>query len=101
MKNHYETIFIVEPVIEGELQSRGLKMDDGSVRNIVEIKADRVQFLDKRSKAEDLYDLYLEGSGHRKEVETTDKREFKSKEYGIEESEESEDEDLGFGDLKL
>jgi len=35
-------------VIEGELQSRSLKTDDGRNRNIVEIKARRVQFLDRK-----------------------------------------------------
>ncbi len=35
-------------VIEGELQSRSIRTTDGRNRNIVEIKARRVQFLNKR-----------------------------------------------------
>lgn len=36
-------------LIDGELQSHLLKNDDGFSRNIVEIKARRIQFLNKRS----------------------------------------------------
>jgi single-strand DNA-binding protein len=35
-------------LVEGELQSRSLRGEDGRNRNIVEIKASRVQFLNKR-----------------------------------------------------
>ncbi|MCX7835349.1 MAG: single-stranded DNA-binding protein [bacterium] len=35
-------------LVEGELQSRNLKGDDGSVRTVVEIKARRIQFLNKK-----------------------------------------------------
>ena len=38
-------------LIDGELQSHLLKNDDGFSRNIVEIKARRIQFLNKRSVA--------------------------------------------------
>ena len=38
-------------VVEGELQSRSFRSDDGRNRNIVEIKARRVQFLNKKSEA--------------------------------------------------
>ena len=34
-------------IVEGELQSRSLRSDDGRNRNIVEIKARRIQFLNK------------------------------------------------------
>lgn len=37
-------------LVDGELQSRTWKTDDGSSRSIVEIKARRIQFLNKRSK---------------------------------------------------
>ena len=36
-------------LIDGELQSHSFKSDDGFSRNIVEIKARRIQFLNKRS----------------------------------------------------
>ena len=35
-------------IVEGELQSRSFRMEDGRNRNIVEIKARRVQFLNKK-----------------------------------------------------
>jgi single-strand DNA-binding protein len=38
-------------VVEGELQSRSFRSEDGRNRNIVEIKARRVQFLNKKSEA--------------------------------------------------
>jgi single-strand DNA-binding protein len=38
-------------LVEGELQSRSLRSEDGRSRNIVEIKAGRVQFLNKREDA--------------------------------------------------
>jgi single-strand DNA-binding protein len=38
-------------LVEGELQSRSLRSEDGRSRNIVEIKASRVQFLNRREDA--------------------------------------------------
>ena len=40
-------------LIEGELQSRSLRSDDGRNRNIVEIKARRIQFLNKQDESEE------------------------------------------------
>jgi len=40
-------------MVEGELQSRNWKNDDGSNNNVVEIKARRIQFLDRQSKKEE------------------------------------------------
>ena len=37
-------------LVDGELQSRNWKSDDGHNRSIVEIKARRIQFLNKRLK---------------------------------------------------
>ena len=37
-------------LVDGELQSRSWKSDDGHNRSIVEIKARRIQFLNKRAK---------------------------------------------------
>jgi len=37
-------------MVEDELQSRNWKNDDGSNNNVVEIKARRIQFLDRQSK---------------------------------------------------
>lgn len=41
-------------LIDGELQSHLLKNDDGFCRNIVEIKARRIQFLNKRTAMTDV-----------------------------------------------
>jgi len=40
-------------LVDGELQSRTWKNEDGSTRNVVEIKARRIQFLNKRAEAHD------------------------------------------------
>lgn len=40
-------------LVDGELQSRTFKTDDGRNRTIVEIKAKRIQFLNKFSKSDD------------------------------------------------
>jgi len=40
-------------LVDGELQSRTWKAQDGSSRTVVEIKARRIQFLNKRKKHED------------------------------------------------
>ena len=40
-------------LVDGELQSRTWKTDDGHNRSIVEIKARRIQFLNKRGKLND------------------------------------------------
>ncbi|UZJ37759.1 MULTISPECIES: single-stranded DNA-binding protein [Prosthecochloris] len=39
-------------LVDGELQSRTWKAQDGSSRTVVEIKARRIQFLNKRKKSE-------------------------------------------------
>ncbi len=41
-------------LIDGELQSRNWKTDDGHNRSIVEIKARRIQFLNKRGRMADI-----------------------------------------------
>lgn len=48
-------------MVEGELQSRTWKNDDGSNNNVVEIKARRIQFLDRQSTQED--DLLSDETG--------------------------------------
>ena len=40
-------------LVDGELQSRTFKTEDGNNRTIVEIKARRIQFLNKRSASDD------------------------------------------------
>ena len=50
-------------LVDGELQSRTWKTDDGHNRSIVEIKARRIQFLNKRGKFVD-----AESNNHDEEV---------------------------------
>jgi single-strand DNA-binding protein len=60
-------------LVEGELQSRSLRSSDGRNRNIVEIKARRVQFLNKRDEGMEGEELDIEESdleSNLKEVET-------------------------------
>lgn len=41
-------------LVDGELQSRNWKSEDGHNRSIVEIKARRIQFLNRKSKTEEI-----------------------------------------------
>ncbi len=43
-------------LVDGELQSRSWRNEDGSSRNVVEIKAHRIQFLDRKGNNKDLLD---------------------------------------------
>lgn len=43
-------------LVDGEMQSRSLKTEDSKTRTIVEIKAKRIQFLNKSTKKADLND---------------------------------------------
>jgi single-strand DNA-binding protein len=47
-------------LVDGELQSRSWKSDDGHNRSIVEIKARRIQFLNKKSRADNNNDHVVE-----------------------------------------
>jgi single-strand DNA-binding protein len=53
-------------LIDGELQSRSWKSDEGHNRSIVEIKARRIQFLNKRLKTEEGEN----GHAHHDEIDT-------------------------------
>jgi single-strand DNA-binding protein len=47
-------------LVDGELQSRNWKSDDGHNRSIVEIKARRIQFLNRRDRLPDGEDIIME-----------------------------------------
>lgn len=53
-------------IVEGELQSRSWKMENGYYKNIVEIKAHRIQFLEKKEMSE----ISVESQSTSSEVET-------------------------------
>ena len=95
-------------LVEGELQSRQWRTDDGHYRNVVEIKARRIQFLNKREMV--LSDL--EGSGTEDAAKDADKpvdSETPSEKEekitpDINDDDNTEDDssfDFGFRDLKL
>ena len=49
-------------LIDGELQSRAWKNEDGSSKNVVEIKARRIQFLNKRKNDDNVADEKFDDS---------------------------------------
>ena len=87
-------------LIDGELQSRSWKTDNGSYKNVVEIKANKVQFLDKYDSYHDEEDAEITDNENEKVSESSESR---SAIYESDEDTEdpSEEEDLGFSNLKL
>lgn len=93
-------------LVEGELQSRQWRTDDGHYRNVVEIKARRIQFLNKR-------EMVLSDIESEERFSPNESDEFGSSDSDTEENkpdngpkEEKEDDDdssfdFGFRDLKL
>lgn len=51
-------------MVEGELQSKSWKLENGFYRNIVEIKAKRIQFLNKKSNSEIIVEKDQTDSDH-------------------------------------
>ncbi|MDP8239746.1 MAG: single-stranded DNA-binding protein [Candidatus Hatepunaea meridiana] len=98
-------------LVEGELQSRQWRTDDGHYRNIVEIKARRIQFLNKREMVlSDMESAYrampegevLAGSSHEDTESGKDVVDDKPDEKSPEDGNEDESTfDFGFRDLKL
>ena len=90
-------------IIDGELQSRSWRNDDGSSRNVVEIKARRIQFLNRLDNQKE----ELESNEMNEELENIDP-EINSPEFSIEASacddespEDEKDYDFGYSNLKL
>ncbi len=92
-------------LVEGELQSRQWRTDDGHYRNVVEIKARRIQFLNKREMV--LSDMEsagrlaaegetLPGSDKSEQEDVDDKPQHDKQDNG-----EDTSFDFGFKDLKL
>ncbi len=63
-------------LVDGELQSHLFKNDDGGNRNIVEIKARRIQFLNKKSITTDTYETNSSSSQHDEEICTVEDDSF-------------------------
>lgn len=97
-------------IVDGELQSRSWKTEDGHFRNIVEIKARRIQFLNKRDTSEDISELTVyedskkESPAEENEVlEKSEEKTQKDEKIETEKPEDQKDEqfDFGYEDLKL
>lgn len=95
-------------LVEGELQSRQWRTEEGHYRNVVEIKARRIQFLNKRemvlSNLEDMdsFDRDDVGDGGKDidyKAEPTTPFEFEDKDD--DKSDDDDSFDFGFRDLKL
>ena len=63
-------------LIDGELQSHSFKSDDGFSRNIVEIKARRIQFLNKRGTMTDITAAVSQNHHHDEEPSTVEDDSF-------------------------
>jgi len=63
-------------LVDGELQSRTWKSQDGSTRTVVEIKARRIQFLNKRKRGTDDYSV-IEEMSEDSEVNSSDLYEYR------------------------
>ncbi len=91
-------------LIDGELQSRNWKNEDGTSRNVIEIRARRIQFLNKKSSKdlEEIYAASMEGSDT---VSTETKQDNQQAKTGSAKSEEIKveptDFDFGYQDLML
>ena len=70
-------------IVDGELQSRSWRNDDGTTRNVVEIKARRIQFLNRKDNQKS--DLESEEN----EVETVDFNDVQSEISSAEQQEQS------------
>ncbi len=102
-------------LVEGELQSRQWRTEDGHYRNVVEIKARRIQFLNKREMV--LSDLESSGGGYGYDASDDEigEDDFEFRDNGDAEKENRKDKnddddddagedssfDFGFRDLKL
>ena len=95
-------------LVEGELQSRNWKTEDGFNRNVVEIKARRIQFLNKRDFNTGAYSPVREEAEKKADAEEVEE-ETATEETADQEEVESKDEtpdnpdrfDFGYRELKL
>ncbi|KAA3619411.1 MAG: single-stranded DNA-binding protein [Calditrichaeota bacterium] len=81
-------------VIDGELQSRAWKNEDGTSKNVVEIKARRIQFLNKRKNDDASFDDKYDDSTIENDYidQTPDDEEKSNDETGV-----PKDDDFNFG----
>ncbi|MBN2357674.1 single-stranded DNA-binding protein [candidate division KSB1 bacterium] len=88
-------------LIDGELQSRNWHNDDGTTRNVVELRARRIQFLDRKL-TQDVEEIVAgstdEADTEDKHPDTADKEESQTPEI---QKVEPTDFDFGYQDLQL
>jgi single-strand DNA-binding protein len=93
-------------LIDGELQSRPWRNEDGSSRNVIEVKARRIQFLDRKSSvdAEELTASTLDVTDSKMTIDAESKEEQTPEESHRERGDETippTDYDFGYQDLEL
>ena len=99
-------------IVDGEMQSRSWRNDDGTSRNVVEIKARRIQFLNRKNDKKDEEEFGDDNSDKDYEynVDKSENDEFESskdetKEDSVNEEEEKDSEisdfDFGYKDFNL
>lgn len=84
-------------LIDGELQSRNLRSADGVFRNVVEIKARRIQFLDRRTSEMKTLENEEEKEGLEEQMEYQRPED----ENVIDDSAEDDKDEMGYRELKL
>jgi single-strand DNA-binding protein len=84
-------------LIDGELQSRNLRSADGVFRNVVEIKARRIQFLDRRTSEMKT----LENEEEKEDLEEQMEYQRPEDENVIDDSAEDDKDEMGYRELKL
>ncbi len=84
-------------LIDGELQSRNLRSADGVLRNVVEIKARRIQFLDRKTSDMQI----LEGDESGMAEDSSSLEEGERMDEGPHGSDKSDDVEFGYKELKL
>ncbi|NIA31927.1 MAG: single-stranded DNA-binding protein [Actinobacteria bacterium] len=91
-------------LVDGELQSRNWKNEDGTSRNVVEIRARRIQFLNKKS-SKDLEEIYAASLENSLTTSTEPESADQPNKVAADESDEIKveptDFDFGYQDLKL
>jgi len=99
-------------IIDGELQSRSWRNDDGTSRNVVEIKARRIQFLNRKDSIKDDDDIAedfndkdfdLEMNSSEIDAKLTDENAVaaKTSEEQVEQKDEKIEYDFGYKDFVL
>ncbi len=92
-------------LVEGELQSRQWRTDDGHYRNVVEIKARRIQFLNKREMVLSDLDSSDDDDDDKRYDSDDDRPDYDDDQTpDFDEEDDTRDEssfDFGFKDLKL